>query len=184
MLVSASQKHGGKKNNELNSGIPTLWSDPVDLESRDLFYGPGGKEMQPDLSAITDVEEDKNGTQRKYKLKDGKGREWTVKLGKEAQPETAAVHLLWAVGYATEITYLVPHVTIPGVGDFDNVRFEARPKGYKRVDEWPWARNPFVGTREFQGLKVMMLLFNNWDIKDVNNKVVLVPGKDDQPNQA
>src|SRR5205085_995648 len=81
-----------------------------------------------------------------------------AKVGKEEQSETAAVRLLWAVGYVTEINYLVPRVTIPGKGTFANVRFEARPKQIKRLEEWKWAKNPFVGTRAFQGLKVMMAL--------------------------
>jgi hypothetical protein len=140
--------------------------------------------MQPDISNITFIEEDKTGTNKKYRVKDGSGNEWVVKLGQESQSETAAVRLLWAVGYVTEINYLVPHVTIPTKGDFDNVRFEARPKGVKRVDEWQWTRNPFIGTREFQGLKVMMLLFNNWDIKDSNNRVILIPGENNQPDEA
>jgi hypothetical protein len=183
LLVSAALRQEEKKP-AINSGVPTLWHDPVDLTSRDLYLGPGGESMQPDISNLTFIEEDKTGTNKKYRIKDGSDHEWVVKLGKEAQSETAAVRLLWAVGYVTEINYLVPHVTIPGKGDFDNVRFEARPKGVKRVDEWPWTRNPFTGTREFQGLKVMMLLFNNWDIKDSNNRVVLVPGQDNQPDEA
>jgi hypothetical protein len=183
LFVSAAPKQEEKKQS-INNGAPTLWHEPIDLTSRDLFLGPGGESMTPDLSSITFIEEDKSGSNKKYRVKDGAGREWVVKLGQEAQSETAAVRLLWAVGYVTEINYLVPHVTIPGKGDFDNVRFEARPKGVKRVDEWPWARNPFNGTREFQGLKVMMLLFNNWDIKDSNNRVVLVPGVGDKPIEA
>jgi hypothetical protein len=105
-------------------------------------------------------------------VRDGAGREWVAKVSKEAQSETAATRLLWAVGYQTEITYLVPRVHIPTKGDFTNVRFEARPKQVNRLDEWEWDKNPFIGTREFQGLKVMMVLFNNWDIKDSNNKVM------------
>jgi hypothetical protein len=68
----------------------------------------------------------------------------------------------------------VPHVTIPGKGTFSNVRFEARPATWKRLDDWKWTRNPFVGTPELQGLKIMMALINNWDLKDSNNKIVYV----------
>ncbi|HKY04234.1 MAG TPA: hypothetical protein VJQ56_05065, partial [Blastocatellia bacterium] len=59
-------------------------------------------------------------------------------------------------------------------GSFENVRFEARPEGIKRLDPWSWDNNPFNGKPEFQGLKVMMVLLNNWDIKDDNTKVLLV----------
>ena len=46
------------------------------------------------------------------------GREWVAKVGKEAQSETAAVRLVWAAGYETEVNYLVPRLTIPGKGTF------------------------------------------------------------------
>src|SRR4030095_12533382 len=35
---------------------------------------------------------------------------------------------------------------------------------------WSWYKNPFVGTRQFNGLRVMMALINNWDLKEVNNR--------------
>jgi hypothetical protein len=101
-----------------------------------------------------------------------------AKVGKEAQSETAAVRLVWAAGYETEVNYLVPRLTIPGKGTFQNVRLEARPDSEKRLDEWKWTKNPFVGSREFQGLKVMMLLLANWDIKDSNNQIIAVKGTD------
>src|SRR5205814_1684834 len=34
---------------------------------------------------------------------------------------------------------------------------------------WDGYDNPFVGTREFNGLRVMMALVNNWDLKAINN---------------
>jgi hypothetical protein len=97
-----------------------------------------------------------------------------VKIGKEAQSETSAIRLLWGVGYLTEVNYLVPRVTIPGKGTFTNARFEARPDDWKRTDEWQWKKNPFVGTPEFQGLKIMMALINNWDLKDSNNQIITI----------
>jgi hypothetical protein len=66
----------------------------------------------------------------------------------------------------------VPRVTIPGKGTFNNVRFEARPDSWKRVGEWKWKQNPFVRTPELQGLKIMMALINNWDLKDSNNVIL------------
>jgi hypothetical protein len=161
-----------KKDKKGVRGTPVLWREPVDTQSRNLYWGPGGEAMKPDLRRITFIKEEKGGYSTKYRVRDGAGREWVAKLGKEAQSETAANRLLWGVGYHTEITYLVPRVYIPTKGEFTNVRFEARPKNIKRLDEWEWKDNPFVGTREFQGLKVMMILLNNWDIKDSNNKVL------------
>lgn len=170
----AAKDKGKKKKHELPPGTPVMWRAPVDLPVRNLYYGPGGTTMRPDLSHLTFVKDEQGGYSKKYRVRDGAGREWVAKIGKEAQAETAAVRLMWGIGYLTEINYLVPRVTIPGKGTFTNVRFEARPEQIKRLANWQWARNPFVGTREFQGLKVMMALLNNWDIKDANNKILLV----------
>jgi len=133
--------------------------------------------MKPDLREITFLEETKGGySGTKYRIRDGAGREWVAKISKEAQSEVAALRLLWAAGYETEINYLVPRLTIPGKGTFEDVRLEARPASEKRVGEWKWKQNPFAGKREFQGLKIMMLLLENWDIKDSNNEIIQVKG--------
>jgi hypothetical protein len=174
--LAAAQSRPQEREEESPSGTPVLWQEPVDIASRDLFLGPGGESMRPDLSRLTFLKEEKGGYSTKYRVRDGAGREWVVKVGKEAQSETAAVRLLWAVGYYTEINYLAPRVTIPGKGTFENVRFEARPDYVKRLDEWKWKKNPFVWTKQLQGLIVMMALLNNWDIKDTNNKILQVRG--------
>jgi hypothetical protein len=156
------------------TGTPILWRKPNDISSRDLFLGPGGAGMRPELRRITFIKEEKGGYSKKYRVRDGSGREWVVKIGKEAQSETSAIRLLWGVGYLTEVNYLVPRVTIPGKGSFSNVRFEARPQEWDRVGEWKWKRNPFLSTPEYQGLKIMMALINNWDLKDSNNEIVQI----------
>jgi hypothetical protein len=125
---------------------------------------------------VTFIEVVLGGYSTKYRVRDGAGREWVVKVGKEAQPETAATRLMWAVGYNADINYLVPRVEIKGKGTFENARFEARPAGIERFGEWEWARNPFIGKREFNGLKVLMVLFNNWDLKTSNNRIAHVRG--------
>lgn len=169
-------KPNSKKDKQLPAGTSVFWRRPADIRQRDLFLGPGGSSMQPDLSRIEFIKEEKGGYSKKFRVRDGAGREWVAKIGKEAQSETSAVRLLWAVGYPTEINYLVPRVTIPGKGTFTNVRFEARPDDVKRVGEWKWSGNPFVQTREFQGLKIMMAFINNWDIKDSNNEILHLRG--------
>src|SRR5215218_4773934 len=161
-----------KKKKEPLTGTPILWQRPDDISSRNLYLGPGGAAMRPYLRRITFLKEEKGGYSKKYRVRDGSGREWVVKIGKEAQSETSAVRLLWGVGYVTEVNYLVPRVTIPGKGIFTNVRFEARPEEWDRVGEWQWTRNPFTSTPEYQGLKIMMALINNWDLKDSNNVIV------------
>jgi hypothetical protein len=166
-----------KSEKQMPQGKAVMW-EKIDISQRDLFYGPGGKEMMPDLSSITFIKEDTNGHNKKYRIKDGAGHIWVAKLGREAQPETAAVRLMWGLGYKTEVNYLVPTLTIPGKGTFTNVRLEARPEEIDRLDEWKWKDNPFLGTNEFQGLKMMMVFFTNWDILDLQNKILAADGPD------
>ncbi len=165
-----------KRKKDVPTGTPILWQRPTDISARDLFLGPGGAAMRPDLRRITFIKEEKGGYSKKYEVRDGSGRRWVAKVSKEAQSETSAIRLLWGVGYVTEVNYLVPRVTIPGKGTFTNVRFEARPENWKRVGEWQWKRNPFIGTTEFQALKILMALINNWDLKDSNNEMIQLRG--------
>lgn len=150
-----------------------MW-ERVATGNLDLYDGPGGDRMRPDLRKIEFIKEEKGGHNKKYRIRDASGRIWVAKLGREARPETAAVRLLWALGYKTEINYLVPTITIPGKGTFRNVRLEARPDNIERLDEWKWKSNPFVGTPELKGLKMMMVFMTNWDVLDLQNKILKV----------
>lgn len=189
-----AQDKAKKKKKEPPTGTPVLWKDPGDISSRDLFLGPGGEELKPDTSNVTFLKEEVGGYSAAFRVRDGAGNTWVAKLGKEAQPETAASRIVWAVGYVTEIHYLVPCVHIKGApsksverceGDgFSNVRFEARPKKFKRQGTtWSWANNPFSGTKELKGLIVLMAFINNWDLKDDNNKLVYVPGAEGEQGE-
>ncbi|MCA1632329.1 MAG: hypothetical protein LC802_01100 [Acidobacteria bacterium] len=169
--LADEKKDKQKEKKPLPPGKAVLWEEPRDIASRDLLAGPGGARMRPDLSRLEFIKEEKGGWSKKYRVRDAAGRVWVAKLGKEAQSETAAVRLVWAVGYPSEINYLVPSVEIPGKGTFTNVRFEARPEDVKRLDEWAWMGGPFEGRRELQGLKVLMVFLNNWDTKDENNVI-------------
>jgi hypothetical protein len=174
-LAQDKQKQDTKVK-KVYTGPAVLWRAPEDIESRNLLLGTGGEAMKPDLSRVTFLEEKKGGWSTKYRVKDGKGVEWVAKLSKEAQPETASNRLLWAIGYETEIVYLVPELEIVGKGTFQNVKLEARPKDVKRSEFWLWANNPFLGKPEFQGLKIMMVFLNNWDMKDDNNAILATKG--------
>lgn len=96
-----------------------------------------------------------------------------MKFGPEAKPETVAARIVWAVGYHTDQDYFVKWTHIEGRGGFDvlDVRFERDNDGFKKVDRWSWNSNPFIGTREFDGLKALMALLNNFDLKTLNNKI-------------
>ncbi|HEX4155839.1 MAG TPA: hypothetical protein VHY48_09510 [Acidobacteriaceae bacterium] len=160
----------------------SLWQDPGDIAAKDMFYGAGGKNGQP-MSPFRFTSEDTNGTNPKFNVTDRNGANWRVKLGTESKPEVVASRLLWAVGYYVNDDYLLHVATIRGLrmkrgknlthnGDqVINARFERKPGAETKVAIWQWKNNPFRDTREFNGLRVMMAVLNNWDLKDVNNAV-------------
>ena len=174
--ATATAQEDNKKKSKVPQGTPVMWRDPVDLASRNLLLGAGGEQMKPDLTKVNFIEEKTGGWSTKYRVSDAAGNQWIAKIGKEAQPDTSANRLLWALGYETEIAYLVPRLTIEGKGTFENVRLEARPKDINRSGNWLWDDNPFKGTPEFQGLKILMVMINNWDIKDDNNEILATRG--------
>jgi hypothetical protein len=163
----------------------TLWVDPADIQSRNLFYGPGGQDHQPSGTKFTFVDEDLDGTNPKINVKADDGVKWKIKLGAEVKPETAASRLVWAVGYFANEDYFLPDVHVADLpthlhrgqkqvgpnGEIRNVRLKRHLKDEKKAGTWKWREDPFSRTREWNGLRVMMALMNNWDLKDANNAI-------------
>jgi hypothetical protein len=189
--VKAKSKGGAPVSDENSKAV--LWRDPGDISSRDLFWGSGGEKNQPH-GPYTFVEEDMNGSNPKYVVTDRDGVKWTVKLGLEARPETSASRLIWAAGYFTNDDYFLADLQVANMpkhlkrggdqvsadGTMHNVRLKRHNAGEKSLGDWKWRDAPFAGTREFNGLKVMMALVNNWDLKDVNNKILTQKGSDER----
>lgn len=167
--------------------VNTLWRKPSNIASRDLIYGAGGKAHLPGKK-LTFIKEDKGGSNPKFEVKDEKGVTWKVKLGLEAQSETAATRLLWAVGYFTDEDYYYPEIQVNGLKKLSRnsslVSADGKVLGARleRVFEdmqattWSWFDNPLARSKEMNGLKVMMALINNWDLKAENNKMVMRGG--------
>jgi hypothetical protein len=172
--------------------VSALWRDPADIASRSLYFGAGGEADQPH-EPYTFVEEDMDGSNPKYVVRDRDNVKWTVKIGMEARPENAATRLVWAAGYFTNEDYFLPVMQIEGMpakvkrgqkmigpgGTLTNARLKRHLSDEKNVGNWEWD-GTFAGTRELNGLKVMMALINNWDLKDVNNKIYSEKGSKDQ----
>ena len=165
------------------SGPAVLWQSPADIASRNLLYGSGGKQDEP-RPPFTFLKEDLSGTSPKFDALDQDEVKWKVKLGAEARSETVASRFLWAVGYFTDENYFISNTRVaemprqlkrgqglvaPG-GVVRNVRLERESRG-KKIGTWQWRHNPFTGTRELNGLRVMMALINNWDVKNQNTAV-------------
>jgi hypothetical protein len=168
---------------------PILWTDRGDVRALDLIGGPGGKEHQP-AGKFTFVKEDMNGSSPKFIVRDEQGVRWKAKLGQEVKSETAATRLVWAAGYFTDEDYYLPelHVDnmpklkrgsefVSGDGMVTGVRMERYLKGQKKDGNWSWFKNPFTGTKELNGLRIMMALINNWDLKEINNAVYQEKGE-------
>nr|AEQ20565.1 hypothetical protein [uncultured bacterium CSLD10] len=175
-----------------------LWRDPTDIASLDLIYGSGGADHQP-REPFTFIQEDMEGSNPKLDVRDQNGVKWKVKLGAEARPEVAASRLVWAAGYFTTEDYFLEDLHVQGLpahlhrgqdlvgphGALHNVRLKRPMKGQEKLGNWRWGSNPFVGTRELNGLRVLMALINNWDLKDSNNAIYQAkqedePGKPEQ----
>jgi len=166
------------------TGPATMWREPADIESRDLFYGPGGSEHVPH-GTFTFVKEDLKGTSPKFWVRDQDGKKWKVKLGLEARPETAATRIVWAVGYYANESYFVPELQVRGMPDrlqrgekligpngfMRNVRLKRESKEEKKIGNWEWRHDAFTDTHELNGLRVLMAVINNWDLKDENNGI-------------
>lgn len=183
----SSMAYGQKKQvAPLPVGTPVTWRDPGDIAARDLRFGPGSAELAP-AAPFTFVEEIKTGVSPKFKVKDARGVVWSVKMGEEAQAETAASRLVWAMGYFADEAYYydrvevanLPRLTrgqnfVDGTTTVRGVRFEPKRKDVRRGETWDWLENPFVGQREFNGLKVMMVLLANYDTRLDNNQIYTV----------
>ena len=190
--LTAQKKDKEKKVDASASNLPAvIWRDPGDMASLDLLYGAGGKEQAPNPNGTyTFVEEDTAGTSPKFDVEDENGVKWRVKLGQEPQSETSATRFLWAAGYFVDEDYYLPELKVAGIaklhrgadkisqdGTIHGARLERKMKDLKKEGTWDWFKNPFLDTREFNGLRVMMSLLNNWDLKEVNNSVYQIAGE-------
>jgi hypothetical protein len=189
---AASQKTANEEKKTKVAALPAvIWRDPGPPSTLNLLYGAGGKEHAPDPNGqYTFLKEDMNGTSPKFDVKDDHGVRWRVKLGQEPQSETAATRLLWAAGYFVDEDYFLPEIKVAGLpklqrgqefvtaeGTVRRARLERREKEIKKLGNWDWFDNPFLGTRELNGLRVMMSLLNNWDLKTINNSVYEIDGE-------
>jgi hypothetical protein len=176
---------------DTRGGAQVLWREPKDIDGRNLFYGPGGKEHQPH-GTFTFVREDLDGSNPKLDVRDDDGMKWKIKLGAEARPETVATRLVWAVGYSAEEDYFLREVHVKALplrlhrgqhlvgadGTIQDVRLKREPDDRKKIGNWQWRSNPFSGTRELNGLRVLMAVINNYDLKDVNNAILVHKHRD------
>lgn len=192
LMLSASLTARETYQDKQNTNLPEVtWRDPGDIASLNLYYGAGSKEDAPDPNAkYTFVKEDMQSGSPKFYVEDDRGVQWKVKLGQETQAETAATRLLWAAGYFVDEDYYLEKLIVAGIpklqhgedfvsagGTVHGARLERKQKEMKKLDDWDWFDNPFLEKREMNGLRVMMSLLNNWDLKEVNNSIYEMEGE-------
>jgi hypothetical protein len=156
-----------------------LWQRPDDLASRDLFYGPWGEKLAPDAqTAFTFVAKKQHGTNPGVTVRDRLGREWHVKQpphnnqGAEGPVEVLLSRVLSAIGYHQPPVYFLPSFTMvdaSGSHTEPGGRFRLHDASLKDAGHWSWQQNPFVGTKPYQGLLVVLLMFDSSDLKNANN---------------
>jgi hypothetical protein len=145
------------------------------------YYGTWGPERAPAPQATyTFVAKKQHGTNPGVTVTDSRGREWHVKQpphnhqGAEGPVEVVLSRVLSAVGYHQPPVYFVPSFTMTdasGTHEEPGGRFRLKMKSLSKRGDWSWQQNPFVGTKPYQGLLVILLMFDSSDLKNVNNTV-------------
>ena len=181
--------HNSTERASVGSSPAVLWRQPNDIRTRDLFVGPGGIQHAP-KGPLMFYKENHHGTQPKFYVHDSNNVRWGVKLGPEARAEVTATHLLWALGYCADEEYFVTEMPLAGVPDYDldravptngkisHARMKRDIPHRHRIGYWQWENNPFTGTRELNGLKVIMELMNNTDFKQNHLVIYDMGGKE------
>jgi hypothetical protein len=157
-----------------------LWREPGDISGKDLFNGPWGKAFAPDPSAEYRFRRSKRGGVNPGMIVvDSLKREWSVKQeahGRTAEGpiEVVLSRVLSAVGYRQPPVYFLPAFSLVdtfGARHERGGRFRLNHPELKERGAWDWQNNPFVGTRPYSGLLVMLIMFNSSDLKNSNNSV-------------
>jgi hypothetical protein len=155
--------------------ITELWQEPGGLERCDLTVGSWGRANAPDPDATyTYVKPKRRGSSPGLTVLDPQGRRWHVKQGREASPETVVSHVLSALGYHQPPVYYLAHfklATGAQVRDVEGGRFRLSDHSLRNLGPWKWEANPLVGTKPYQALLVILLMFNSADLKDSNNSI-------------
>ena len=156
----------------LSSAI--LWQDPGRVEAIDF----SSVETEP-KAPYTFLREDLKGTSPKIYVRDANGVEWRVKGGRDAMPEAFITRFVSALGYYAETTKFSARGHIRGVpplkrasgfvkadGSYTWASFEKAEKGARFIGTWSWIDPALRNKRELKGLKILVMLFSNWDNKD------------------
>jgi hypothetical protein len=125
-------------------------------------------------------------------VRDPQGREWHVKQaphnhqGAEGPIEVVLSRVLSAVGYHQPPVYFLPTFTLvdgEGPHPVPGGRFRLRDESLKDLGTWSWQENPFVNTSPYQGLLVILMMFDASDLKNDNNTLYAVTEPNGGPDR-
>jgi hypothetical protein len=172
-------RRAGPRN--LASSRHRIWRDAGTITPDVMRFGPGGRAGAP-RPPFTFVEEHFAGSQPCVAVRDANERLWRVKWGHEVRPESFAVRIAHALGYFAEVTHYIEDGVIDGADGltrardcidadcrFREARFELEDRDVRmhfNEHSWSWDDNPFIGTPQLSGLKLLVMLVSNWDTKD------------------
>lgn len=181
VITAAAQQYKADRAMVQAARPAVLWRAPGKISMENWTCGSAGCDHVP-TPPFQFVKEDMEGTFPKLTVKDAKGRTWSVKFGGKVVPESFSSRFVTAVGFLVEPSYFVakgkldhPEVLhrarsfVDRDGTMQRARFQLRdPKELDFVKDGAWslADNPFRGTHEFAGLRVLLMLLSNWDAKD------------------
>jgi hypothetical protein len=154
-----------------------LWVEPHDIAARDMVTGPWDTKYAPDPKAVyTFVRSKIHGASPGMTVTDPQGRKWSIKQSTEGPVEVMQSRVLSALGYHQPPVYYLPSFTLndeTGTRQERGGRFRPTLPELEEIGDWSWQQNPFVGTKPYQGLLVVLLMFGSADLKNSNNSLYL-----------
>ena len=158
--------------------VPVLW-EPTDVAAQDTYFGPWGAARAPDPADRYTLESLKHtGVNPGMTVRDRRDRKWNVKqapttgYAPEGPIEVTVSRILSAIGYKQPPIYYLDAFLVTddwGTHFEGGGRFRLSDETLKDRGVWSWHQNPFVGTPAYRGLLVVLLMFNESDLKASNN---------------
>ena len=161
-----------------------LWRAPYGIGMENWTCGSAGCDHAPTPPFYFE-KEDTEGTFPKLTVTDAKGRTWSVKFGVKVTPESFCSRFVAALGYIVEPSYYVASGKLEDAhklgrasdyvksdGSFVRARFQLRDTNaleFLPRHAWSLTDNPFRGTHELAGLRVVLMMLSNWDAKDLRS---------------
>lgn len=175
-VAATGQKAGHQERARPRANLAELWAAPP--AGRDLFFGVGGRRLQPDPHQLFTVTEIKaNGFSDGYIVTDESKREWSAKFPPEGPTEVVASRILWGIGYHQPPVYLLDGWRASGATEPNPqqpARFrEKKPlfHGLNDKGDWSYSDNPFLDSRPLKGLLVLQAMLGNSDLKAQQNVI-------------